>query len=108
MQASELQQRFSRIERCIDQAAQACQISANVPQALQRTLSELDRESDNAKQQLRQQQDDASLLACVDRLEKLGDQAMQACRSADGLDPALRQAIQQAHDELSQLKHQLH
>ena len=55
-----------------------------------------------------QSQDEQRIVECVDSLEQLGDRAMQACRRAGSVDPDLRDAVQTAHSELSQLKHQLH
>jgi hypothetical protein len=53
-------------------------------------------------------QDEQRIVQCVDDLEQLGDRAMAACRRADSVDPQLKTAVQQAHAELSSLKHQLH
>jgi hypothetical protein len=42
------------------------------------------------------------------QLEQTGDRAVQACRSSGGqIDPQAQQAIQRAHDEISNLKKQM-
>jgi hypothetical protein len=66
----------------VNQAAQLCQISANVPDRLRDCISELERESDHAKSMLADEQNEARILDCVDHLEDLGDRTMQACRHA--------------------------
>lgn len=108
MQMNQVKERLGRVEQCASQAMQACQSSTNVPQELQSCLSELDRRSHEAMQMMQGSQDEQRIVQCVDDLERLGDRAMAACRKADGVQPDLRTAIQQAHDELSSLKHQLH
>jgi conjugal transfer/entry exclusion protein len=110
MQASQVKQEFPRIEQMIDNAAQLCQTSGNVPDELRNCLSELDRESDQTMQMLEQEQEqnDSRIIECVDRLEKLGDRAMQACRQAGNIDQGMQQAVQEAHDAISDLKHRLH
>ena len=41
-------------------------------------------------------------------LEQIGDRAKQACASNSNVDQQVKSAVQQAHEELSQLKRQLH
>lgn len=50
-----------------------------------------------------------AVIQCVDELEELGDQAKAACEKNGGnVDQQLKQAVMQAHEELRNLKHQLH
>lgn len=107
MQVNEIRQRFTQIEQTIDQAAQACQSSSNVPSDLKDCIQQLDQQSDQARQVM-QSEDENRIVECVDQLEDLSDQAMRACENAQNLDGNLRSAVQQAHSELSSLKHQLH
>lgn len=106
MQISDLQQRFSRIEQCIDDAAQACQQSASAPQQLRDSIQQLDQRSDQARQYI-QGQDENRIRECIYELEELSDRAMEACRQAGNIEPQLQQAVQQTHSELSSLKHQM-
>lgn len=108
MQASQIQERFSNIEQCVDNAAIACQGSDAVPEELRNCLSELDRESDQAKQIVQSENNDERIRQCVDKLEEIGDRAMQACRQAGNVDPQVQTAVSQAHDAISTLKRQLH
>jgi chromosome segregation ATPase len=107
LQANEIQQRFNHIQQSIQQATQACQSSSNVPSDLQNCIQQLDSES-NSAQQVMQSQDQQQIIQCVDKLEQLGDRARDACQQSQSVDGQLKQAVMQAHDELSDLKRQLH
>lgn len=107
LQTSEIQQRFNHIEQTIGQATQACSNSPDIPSDLKQCISELDQQASQARQVL-QSQDEDQIIACVDDLEELGDRAKFACEQASSVDPDVRDAVMQAHRELSDLKHQLH
>ncbi|MGB4346118.1 MAG: hypothetical protein WBJ21_06940 [Burkholderiaceae bacterium] len=108
MQANEIRQRFTKIEETIHQAAATCERSDNVSDDLKSSIAELDQGSERARQELQQSQDQNSILQCVDDLEALGDRARDACQRSDNIDEALKNAVMKAHQELSELKHQLH
>ncbi|MCW7540262.1 hypothetical protein OOT46_20725 [Aquabacterium sp. A7-Y] len=108
MQMSEMKQHMDRIEQWLSQAAHACEASDHVPQDLRNCITELDRRSHEAVRMMETDEDEQHVREWVTRLEALGDRAMSACRRAGEMDGEMSQAIQQAHDELSQLKHQLH
>ena len=107
MQMEQVQERLSQIEDCIRDAARLCK-NSNAPQDLKDSLMELDNEYDEALETVQNAEDESEIVECVDWLEQLGDEALQACRSASNLDPQLQQAVQKAHQELSSLKHQFH
>lgn len=108
MQLSEVRQSFSRIEQCIDDAARTCQTMGSIPNDLKQCVQELDRRTDEAKEFIAHETDETRIRQCVDDLEQLGDRAMQTCRQAGNVDSMLQGKIQDAHNELSRLKHQLH
>lgn len=109
MQAEEVRQRFNQIEQTIHQASQACErAGSDVSGDLRNSIQQLDKESVKARQQLQQAKDDQSIIDCVDQLEELGDKAKAACEKSNNVDQQLKNAVLQAHQELSQLKHQLH
>jgi hypothetical protein len=109
MQTSQVQQSLSRIERCIDDAVLACRDDSLAPTDLRACIADLDRRSDEALQLVNRGASDDNLRDCVDSMERVGDRAMKAARGRDGqIDRQLRDAVQRAHDEISQLKHQLH
>jgi ABC-type transporter Mla subunit MlaD len=108
MQVEQIRERFSRIEEWLDDAAQACRESNTVPDALRNCLDELDRESDQAKHLVETENDQERIRQSVEKLEAVGDRAMQACRQARNLDQKLQVSLSQAHFEISKLKQQLH
>lgn len=105
---NQIQERFARVEQSIDDAERACLTASNPPQDLKECITEMGRRSHEAHDLLQQTQDEGRIVQCVDTLEQLGDRARDACRRAGMIDPELRNAVQNAHDELSSLKHQLH
>ncbi len=109
MQAEEVRQRFTQIEQTIHQMSEACQrAGSDVSSDLKKSIQQLDQRSGKARQELQQAEDDDSIRQCVDELEELGDQAKAACERSGNIDQQLKNAVLQAHQELSQLKHQLH
>lgn len=108
MQQNQLRDEFASIQRRIDSAATACQVSNAVPEELRRSLGELGRESNEMRQIIDTENNDNRIRACVDRLEELGDRAMQACRQDSNIDPAVQNEVREAHDAISALKHRLH
>jgi chromosome segregation ATPase len=108
MQANEVRQRFTQIERTIHQASEACQRAASVSSDLKSSIQQLDERSEQAHQELAKLQDEDSIRQCVDELEQLGDRAKDACERAGNVDQNVKNAVLQAHQELSELKHQLH
>lgn len=109
MQPLQVKEEFPRIEQIIDNAANLCQMTNDVPADLRDRLSELEQESDRAKQMLMEEQNGNRIVQCVDQLEKLSDRAMQTCRQAGStVDEQVQAAVQQVHNALSDLKHRLH
>ena len=107
MQTNQVKEQFSSIERSISKASQICSGGANVPENLRSCIQELDQQSNRARQALNSQ-DDAQITQCIDRLESLGDRAVQECRQSNNVDQQLKTAVKEAHDAISQLKHQIH
>jgi hypothetical protein len=109
MQPSQVKEVFGPVEQVIGKAAQLCQTSGKVPEQIRSSLDELSRESEQVAQLLANEQNDDRIIESVDHLEKLGDRAWYACSQAGTtVDEQVRDAVKQAHDALSQLKHSLH
>ena len=108
MQTNVAKEQLPKIDQHVRNAAQLCQTSDNVPDALRDCIGELERETAEAAAMVTGEQDDQRILDCVDHLEELGDQAMQACRQAGNLDEQVQKAVQTAHGAISELKHSLH
>ena len=109
MQANEVQQRVSQIKQTIQQASKACDSAGeSVSAALKSSIQKLNQRSDQASETLQQSSDEDSIRQCVDELEELGDQAKVACENSENIDQSLKDAVMKAHQELSQLKTQIH
>jgi len=109
LQAEEVRQRFVQIEKTIQQMSQACEkAGSGIPSDVKSSIQQLDQRSGKAKQELQQAQNDQAISKCVDELEMLGDKAKAACEKNGNVDAKVKQAVLEAHQALSQLKHQLH
>lgn len=107
LQSNEIQQRFSSIQQAIGSAAQVCQSEATAPSQLKDCIQRLDRDASTASQVM-QSSDENRIRQCVEDLEQIGDEAKRVCRDQPQMAPRLRDAVMRVHDELSDLKHQLH
>jgi hypothetical protein len=107
MQASQVKEYFPAVKQRIDDAAQLCQITTDVPDNVRSRLGELDREANDAMRIFEQVGNENRILQCVDRLEKLGDHLVSACASVK-VDKQVESAVQKAHEAISSLKHRLH
>jgi hypothetical protein len=109
MRIEEVRQRFNQIEQTIHEASQACERAGEgVPVDLKNSIQKLDQRSSQVREELQQAQNEDKVIQCVDELEELGDNAKAACEKGGNVDQQLKQAVMQAHEELSNLKHQLH
>jgi hypothetical protein len=107
MQMNEMRQQLQHIGQTIHQAASACSHTTGVPMDLKDCVQQMDQRSHQMEQKL-QSADQNWMMQCVEDLEQMGDRAKEACEKSGAVAPDLRQAVMQAHDELSRLKHQLH
>ncbi|HEY4542805.1 MAG TPA: hypothetical protein VIG66_10590 [Noviherbaspirillum sp.] len=104
---NQIQQQYNQAEAAIREAAQRCESTASVPMDLKDCIQQLDQQSSQARSVI-QSQDENRIRECVDQLEELGDKAKAACESGGQVDPQLKDAVIQVHEQLSNLKHQLH
>jgi methyl-accepting chemotaxis protein len=109
MQMNEIRQRFNQVDQTVHQAAQACERSDSLPMDLKDSLQRLEQQTEKAREVIAQAQDENQVRQCIDQLEDIGDEARDACeRSGKAVDDSVKNAVMQAHRELSDLKHQLH
>ena len=108
MQMTQVNEHLNRIEQCADDALSAMKGAADAPQELRGTLTEFHRQARDLRDSAKQSIDEQRLISEVDRLEKTGDRAKEACQSAGNVDQKLQSAVMRAHDEVSSLKRQLH
>lgn len=107
LQAKEVARRFGSIEQAIGEAAQLCGKQQGMPMDLKDCLNQLDQQKSAVRQAINTH-DDARIRQAVDQMESLGDRAKRACGTAAGLTPEMKSAVLKVHNELSDLKHQLH
>ena len=107
LQANEVARRFGAIEQSIGQAAQLCGSAQEMPMDLKDCINQLDQQTATVRQAI-DSHDDARIRLAVDNMESLGDRAKKACGTAPNLTPEVKNAVIKVHDELSDLKHQLH
>ena len=108
MQAEKVRESFDYIQQCVSGATQACQRAPGTPATVRSCIETLGQESSEAQEMMQRDIDELELRSFVDRMEEHGDEALKACREADGLAPDLEHAVRRAHDSISDLKRQLH
>jgi hypothetical protein len=110
MQAKEIKQSIDSIEECADEAKRA---SVSASGDLKQSVEQLHQQARQAQQACstvggsQQQGDQSKLREPVMQLEQAADRALQAARNAGNVDPQLKDAIQRAHQQASQLKKQV-
>lgn len=107
LQANEIQQRFTQIQQTIRDAEQVCRSQQDAPNEIRDCIDKLSRESQQA-QGMMQGNDQQQMVQCVDKLESISDEAKRVSRSNPQMAQPLQAAVMRVHDELSNLKHQLH
>jgi hypothetical protein len=107
LQASEIQKRFTHLQKTASEASQTCHAVATIPKDLMKWVDELDNECKSAKKVM-SSKDEGRIRQWVDDLERIGDRAERACQQAGGLDARIMDAVSSMHSELSDLKRQLH
>ncbi len=107
LSGNEIQQRYSQIETAVHQAAQRCESTRSVPMDLKDVIQKLEQETSRTRDVI-QSQDENQIRQCIDDMEDLGDRAKAACQDGVQVDRQLQDAVMQVHQQLSDLKHQLH
>ena len=107
MQMAEIKKRVNNVEHTIHHTAQMCEQDHSAPEELKQALGQLDQQSSQGKQIIRETHDESRVRQYIEKLESLGDSAKKVCASSK-VSTELRSAVMQTHDELSNLKHLLH
>ncbi len=107
LQTSEIQKRFSHLQQTISEASRTLHADQSAPQDLMECIDELNQECQSAQRAMSSQDEDR-IRQCVDDMELLGDRAERACKQAGSLDGKIKSAVSSVHNELSDLKKQLH
>lgn len=106
LQSAEIKQRFSHVQQVVNQAQEALRNDQNVPTEIRDCIEKLASETDRA-QSVMQSNDESGMIQCIDDLEAIGDEAKRVCTSTRP-SPQVQSVVVRVHDELSNLKHQLH
>ena len=102
MDTKAIQQAIDAIEQAVDKAVAQLK-TGQADAALQSAVQDLHQQA-RTKRALTYEK--ALTQAAMD-IEQAADKAMDACRKAGQVDPALQQAVKDAHQKASQLKHQV-
>lgn len=103
----QLKQRFDRVERAIGEASQACSAERNLPGELRDCIHKLDRQADKVQQQ-GAALDAVALSRMVEELGVLGERARRVCVNVPTLTAQMKSAVLHVHEELQELKRDLH
>jgi len=109
MQMTEVKDSLDRIEQCTDQAQAAMRQAKQTPDELRRCVDQMHAQAREVRDMAQRSTDQGQLTSSIDQLEQTGDQAKQACRRGGAsVDAQLQSAVMQAHDQISNLKKQMH
>jgi len=106
LQVPEIKQRFSLVQQVINQADEVCQEDVSVPSEIRDCIHKLAEQTERA-QSVMQSEDQLDMIQCIDDLEAIGDEAKRVCTNTRP-SPQVQSVVVRVHDELSNLKHQLH
>jgi hypothetical protein len=107
LQHTEAKQRFSRIQRDIEEVAISCSTNPKLPQKIKDCILEWKQHALNAKPVF-DSNDNKQILLCVDDLEKIGERAEAALEHVVDPDTKIRNTILHANHEIADLIKQLH
>lgn len=103
----QLKQRLDRVEKAIGEASQACSAERNLPGELRDCIHKLDRQADKV-QQAGAAMEAAVLCRMVEELGVLGERARRVCVNVPSLTAQMKSAVLHVHEELQELKRDLH
>lgn len=103
----QLKQRFDRVGRAIGEASQACSAERNLPGELRDCIHKLDLQADKMVQD-GAALDAAGLNRMVEELGVLGERARRVCVNVPTLTAQMKSAVQHVHEELQELKRDMH
>src|SRR5258706_1932009 len=108
MDPTQIRQKLSQLDQLINRAAQAVRSDQGASQELKQCVQELGTQAKEAQQSLQDGEEQTVLIQFVDDMEETSDRAKKAAESAKNLGAQTKSAVLQAHQQLSDLKHQMH
>ena len=106
LQTAEIKMRFNHVQQVVNQAEEVCRNDTSIPSEIRDCIQKIAAETQRAGQVM-QSNDQSTMVQCIDDLEAMGDEAKRVCTSAQS-SPQVQSVVVRVHDELSNLKHQLH
>ncbi len=111
MPPEQFKERINRIDECVGVAKGAIKQGPVSPE-LRQSVEQLHQQTRQARQQVQgsggqRQMGQEQLQQVVSLLEQSADRAKKACSNARSVDPQTQQAVERAHDEISNLKKQM-
>lgn len=107
LQPADIKQRFSHVQQVIHQAEEVVRNDQSVPSEIRDCIQKIAHESDATEKVVMNSNDQSDIVHRIDDLEQLSDEAKRICRTAQP-SPQVQSVVMRVHDELSNLKHQLH
>jgi polyhydroxyalkanoate synthesis regulator phasin len=107
LQHTEIEQRFSRIERDINEVESGCQSNATLPQDLKDCVAQWKKHATHTKDVL-ESKSERKIARCIDDLEEIGGRTEMALQTVTNIDARIRDSVLHAHSELVDLKKKLH
>lgn len=108
MDSYEVRQRLSHFERWVDRMAMASQNEPQLPRQVKEEIRELQQHSDSAHWKVDTALHSDEVRKFVDLLGRTTDDINAACETRPGLSESLREAVKEAHLEISVLRQHLH
>ena len=108
METTQIRQKLTQLDQVIGRAAQAVRNDQGASQELKACVQELGTQAKEAQQSLQSGEEHTALIECVDEMEQTSDRAKKACEGSRHLGAQTKSAVMAAHQQLSELKHQLH
>jgi Zn-dependent oligopeptidase len=106
LQTAEIQQRFSHVQQVVNQAEEVCRNDQSIPSEIRDCIQKIAQETGRAESVM-QSNDQSTMIQCIDDLEAMGDEAKRVCTTTRP-SPQVQSVVVRVHDELSNLKHQMH
>lgn len=107
LQQPEIKQRFTSIERNIEQAVTTCQSDKQLPQNVRDCVTLWQQHAAKAKPTF-DSQDNKKIMVALEDLEKIAQRTEVALRDVAGDSSKIRGFVEHAHSELSDLQRKLH
>jgi hypothetical protein len=108
MTLEKVKAQFAELVPSINHAAQVCESEGSVPRETAESIADLARGFEQGRKWIEKSMDEQAVHRWIDDLEEKSDLARRACETAGGISHELKTAVSVAHNQISELKHQIH